>query len=76
MTVTLPSGQTIEGTLYQIDDFIVSLMDANGNYHSYPRQGDHPKVVVNDPLRPHLDMLRTLKDDDIHNLTAYLVTLK
>jgi len=27
-------------------------------------------------LQPHLDMLPTLKDDDIHNLTAYLVTLK
>jgi mono/diheme cytochrome c family protein len=76
VTVTLPNGETVEGTLYQIDDFIVSLMDANGNYHSYPRQGDVPKVVVNDPLRPHLDMLRSLKDDDIHNLTAYLVTLK
>jgi hypothetical protein len=32
--------------------------------------------VVKDPLQPHLDMLRTSKDDDIHNLTAYLVTLK
>jgi cytochrome c oxidase cbb3-type subunit III len=76
VTITLPDGQTIEGTLYQIDDFIVSLMDANGNYHSYPRHGDSPKVVIHDRLQPHLDMLRTLKDDDIHNLTAYLVTLK
>ena len=76
VTVTLRDGNTVEGTLYQIDDFIVSLVDANGNYHSYVRQGDSPKVVIKDPLRPHLDMLRTLKDDDIHNLTAYLVTLK
>jgi cytochrome c oxidase cbb3-type subunit III len=76
VTVTLRNGQTVEGKLYQIDDFIVSLIDADGNYHSYPRQGDYPKVVIKDPLQPHLDMLRTLKDDDIHNLTAYLVTLK
>jgi cytochrome c oxidase cbb3-type subunit 3 len=76
VTVTLRDGNTVEGTLYQIDDFIVSLVDANGNYHSYVRQGDSPKVVIKDPLQPHLDMLRTLKDDDIHNLTAYLVTLK
>jgi len=76
VTVTLRNGQTVEGRLYQIDDFLVSLVDANGNYHSYPRQGDSPKVVIKDPLQPHLDMLRTLKDDDIHNLTAYLVTLK
>jgi mono/diheme cytochrome c family protein len=76
VTVTLRNGQTEEGTLYQIDDFIVSFVDANGNYHSYPRHGDYPKVVIKDPLQPHLDMLRTLNDDDIHNLTAYLVTLK
>lgn len=76
VTVTLSDGQTVEGTLYQVDDFIVSLVDANGNYHSYVRHGDSPKVVIKDPLQPHLDMLRTLKDDDIHNLTAYLVTLK
>jgi mono/diheme cytochrome c family protein len=76
VTVTLRTGQTVEGKLYQIDDFIVSLTDVNGNYHSYPRHGDYPKVVIKDPLQPHLDMLRTFKDDDIHNLTAYLVTLK
>ena len=76
VTVTLPTGQTVEGRLYRIDDFVVSLMDANGDYHSFVRHGEVPKVVVKDPLQPHLDMLETLKDDDIHNLTAYLVTLK
>ncbi len=76
VTVTLPTGQVVEGKLYQIDDFLVSLIDANGDYHSYPRHGAVPQVVVKDPLQPHLDMLQTLKDDDIHNLTAYLVTLK
>jgi mono/diheme cytochrome c family protein len=76
VTVTLRTGETVEGKLNEIDDFIVSLTDAGGNYHSYPRHGDYPKVVVKDPLQPHLDMLRTFKDDDIHNLTAYLVTLK
>jgi cytochrome c oxidase cbb3-type subunit 3 len=76
VTVTLRDGQRVEGTLEQVDDFIVSLVDADGNYHSYDRQGDSPKVVIKDPLQPHLDMLQTLKDVDIHNLTAYLVTLK
>jgi cytochrome c oxidase cbb3-type subunit 3 len=76
VTVTLRDGETVEGTLYQVDDFIVSLVDGNGNYRSYERRGDSPKVVIKDPLQPHLDMLQTLKDDDIHNLTAYLVTLK
>jgi cytochrome c oxidase cbb3-type subunit 3 len=76
VTVTLPGGKTVEGRLYTIDDFVVSLIDANGDYHSYPRHGAVPKVVVKDILQPHLDMLPTLHDDDIHNLTAYLVTLK
>jgi cytochrome c oxidase cbb3-type subunit III len=76
VTVTLPTGQTVEGRLYRIDDFTVSLIDGNGDYHSFVRHGEVPKVVVKDPLQPHLDMLQILKDDDIHNLTAYLVTLK
>jgi cytochrome c oxidase cbb3-type subunit 3 len=76
VTVTLPTGQIVEGKVDHIDDFIVSLTDANGNYHSYVRRGAVPKVVVTDPLQPHLDMLRILKDNDIHNLTAYLVTLQ
>ncbi len=76
VTVTLPNGQSVAGRLDQIDDFLVSLTDANGNYHSYVRHGAAPKIVVKDPLQPHLDMLPNLKDDDIHNLTAYLVTLK
>jgi cytochrome c oxidase cbb3-type subunit III len=76
VTVTLPTGQVVAGKLWQVDDFMVSLIDANGDYHSYPRHGAVPRVVVTDPLQPHLDMLQVLKDDDIHNLTAYLVTLK
>jgi cytochrome c oxidase cbb3-type subunit 3 len=76
VTVTLHDGQKFEGTLYQVDDFLVSLVDADGNYHSFVRHGDDPKVEIKDPLQPHLDMLGTWKDDDIHNVTAYLVTLK
>ena len=76
VTVTLPDGKTVQGKLYTIDDFSVSLIDANGDYHSYTRHGSVPKVAVKDPLQPHLDMLSILTDDDIHNLTAYLVTLK
>jgi hypothetical protein len=76
VTVTLPSGKTVEGTLDRIDDFLVSLTDADGNHLTFRRDGNIPKVLVKNPLQPHLDMLQTLSDDDIHNLTAYLVTLK
>ena len=31
---------------------------------------------MHDPLKAHTDMLKKYTDADIHNLTAYLVTLK
>jgi len=76
VTVTLPSGQTFNGKLERIDDFVVSLTDANGDYHSFARHGDAPKVTQKDPLQAHVDQLPKYRDADIHNLTAYLVTLK
>jgi mono/diheme cytochrome c family protein len=76
VTVTPASGAPISGTLDRIDDFSVSLRDSGGEYHSFARDGDAPKVEVHDPLRPHTDLLRRYTDADIHNVTAYLVTLK
>lgn len=74
--VTLSTGETISGVLDHIDDFAVSLRDSAGNYRSFFRDGDVPKVEVHDPLQAHTDMLRIYTDADIHNVTAYLVTLK
>jgi cytochrome c oxidase cbb3-type subunit III len=76
VTVTLPSGKSFKGTLERIDDFTVSLTDANGDYHSFARNGAIPKVDLNDPIKAHYDMLPKYTDADMHNLTAYLVTLK
>lgn len=75
-TVTLPSGQSFSGTLDHIDDFTVALRDSSGDYHSFGRNGATPKVEVHDPLKAHTDMLGKYTDADIHNVTAYLVTLK
>jgi len=76
VTVTLPSGQKIEGRMERIDDFLVTLIDADGLSRTIRRDGDTPKVEIHDPLDPHKNLLRTYTDKDIHNLTAYLVTLK
>lgn len=76
VNVTLPSGQSYSGKLERIDDFTVALTDAEGQYHSFSRDGDVPKVELHDPLKAHYDMLTKYKDSDIHNLTAYLVTVK
>jgi mono/diheme cytochrome c family protein len=75
-TVTLPSGQSFTGEPMNLDDFNVALRDANGAYHSFARTKDGPRVEVNNRLQAHLDLLTRLSDADIHNLTAYLVTLK
>lgn len=76
VTVTLPSGESVSGTLDHLDDFNVSLYDSSGEYHSFARDGATPKVVVTDPLKAHRDLLAQYTDADIHNVTAYLVTLK
>jgi mono/diheme cytochrome c family protein len=76
VTVTMPSGQKLEGRMEHIDDFLVTLVDAEGISHTIRRDGNTPKVEIHDPLEPHKKLLRTYTDKDIHNLTAYLVTLK
>ena len=76
VTVTLPSGEKIDGVLDRVDDFMVALVAADGARRSFQTHGDTPKVEIHDPLQPHKDLLRTYSDADIHNVTAYLVTLK
>ena len=50
--------------------------DANGEYRSFSRDGNTPRVEINNPLKAHTDLLPKYTDADIHNVTAYLVTLK
>lgn len=76
VTVTLANGRKEEGKLVRIDDFIVTLADADGTEHTFRRNGDNPRVEIHDPLQAHRDLLRIYSDKDIHNLTAYLVTVK
>jgi cytochrome c oxidase cbb3-type subunit 3 len=77
VTVTLPSRQTVSGALVRLTDFDVTLYDpASGAIRSWSRAGDAPKVEVVDPLQAHVDMWTRWTDADMHNMTAYLATLK
>jgi mono/diheme cytochrome c family protein len=76
VTVTLESGQKFEGNLNRLTAFIVALTDSDGVYRSFVIQGGMPKVEVHDPLQAHIDMLPKFKDSEIHDLTAYLVTIR
>jgi cytochrome c oxidase cbb3-type subunit III len=73
-TVTLASGKTIEGPLVHLDEFTVALRDASGWYRSFPL--DQIKVSVHDPLEAHRMLLDKLTQADVHNLFAYMETLK
>jgi cytochrome c oxidase cbb3-type subunit III len=76
VTVTLVSGAMVEGQLVHIDDFLVTLKQSDGTTRSFRRNGNLPKVLVRDPLQAHKELFPVYTDKDIHDLTAYLVTLK
>jgi cytochrome c oxidase cbb3-type subunit 3 len=68
---------TVTGALVRLTDFEVTLYDtATDRQRSWLRSGDTPKVVTADPLQAHLDQLTKWTDADMHNMTAYLASLK
>ena len=60
----------------RIDDFLISLRLEDDTIRTFTRFGDKPKVELRDPMKVHRDLLSVYTDADIHNVTAYLVTLK
>ena len=59
-----------------IDDFLVTVGLADGTIRSFTRKGNEPGVEVRDPMKAHRDMLTEYTDKTMHDVTAYLVTLK
>ena len=74
--VTKPSGEVVEGRLVRIDDFLVTLANADDSLATIRRDGDKPKVDVTDPMQAHRDLLAVYTDKNMHDVTAYLVTVK
>ncbi len=74
VTVTLPSGQTISGELAYRDEFTIGMRDGTRHYHSWPAK--QVKYVVDAPFEVHVELLARYTDSDIHNLMAYLQTLR
>jgi cytochrome c oxidase cbb3-type subunit 3 len=74
VSVTLTSGQTITGTLAYLDEFTIGLVDSTGSYRSWQTRDVQFKV---DPaLDAHVELFPKYTDSDIHNLMAYLQTLR
>jgi cytochrome c oxidase cbb3-type subunit 3 len=74
LTVTLSSGETVSGTLAYRDEFTVALRDDTGQYRSWRTQDVQYKVDA--PVEAHVELMGKYTDDDVHNLMAYLQTLK
>ncbi len=75
VTVVVPGGQTYSGDVVRMDDFNVTLRGKDGVAHTVSRTPG-TKVTVTDPYAAHNALLAKYTDADIHNLTAYLETLK
>lgn len=75
ITVTPANGAAVTGTPLHMDDFAVSLRDDKGDYHSWKRTASL-KVVKNDPLKAHIELLDKITDKNMHDVVAYLETLK
>lgn len=75
VTVTPPGGRAVSGVMVQLDDFYVTLRDSTGAIRVIRRTRD-TQVVKNDPLQAHHELLDRLTDRNIHDVVAYLVTLK
>jgi cytochrome c oxidase cbb3-type subunit 3 len=74
VTVTLGSGESVTGELAYHDEFTIGLRDSAHHYRSWP--ANKVKFSIDAPAEAHADLLAKYTDDDIHNLMAYLQTLR
>lgn len=75
VTVTTAAGETLTGDLVHMDDFTVALRDASGAYRSVTRTPG-VRVAKKDPYAAHVELLSKITDKAIHDVVAYLETLK
>jgi cytochrome c oxidase cbb3-type subunit 3 len=71
---TLPSGQIISAPLAGEDEFSITVLDPLGARQTYSK--DKVKVKIEDPMSAHFAQLEKYTDAEMHNVFAYLQTLK
>lgn len=74
VTVTDGNGNTFTGSQVYADEFTISLRQRNGWVREWNRH--RVKVEIKDPLVAHVALLNKYTDKNIHDLLAYLETLK
>jgi cytochrome c oxidase cbb3-type subunit III len=75
VTVTIPGRPPVSGVLVSMDDFHVALRDSAGDYRSWARTDDM-KIARKDPFAAHVELLDRLTDKAMHDVVAYLESLK
>lgn len=79
VSVKFAGGTTLAGTLVRMDDFVLSLRTDAGDYRSFTRRSATPRIeaiTVDDPMAKHRAQWTKLTDKTLHDVTAYLATLK
>jgi cytochrome c oxidase cbb3-type subunit 3 len=74
VTITLKTGVPITGTLAYQDEFTIALRDSSDNYRSF-RIRD-VKFKVDSPADAHAELFPKYTDANVHDLMAYLQTLR
>lgn len=75
VTVTPPNGPAASGVLVQMDDFFVTFRGEDGTPRTF-RRVPGMKIDRQDPLAYHVELLDRLTDKNMHDIVAYLETLK
>jgi cytochrome c oxidase cbb3-type subunit 3 len=73
-TVTTGSGETIVGDVAYRDEFTIAVIDAGGQYRSWPTA--RVRFAIDDPLEAHVAQLARYTDATMHDVLAYLHTLR
>ncbi len=74
VTATDSAGEKFEGEQVYADEFFVSLRDKNRKVHTFQR--GTVLIQIRDPLAEHERLLKAYTDKNVHDLFAYLETLK
>jgi cytochrome c oxidase cbb3-type subunit 3 len=74
VTITTATGEKVTGELAHKDEFTITLIDSDGWSRSWPAAA--VKLEGEDPLQTHAEQLARYTDEEIHDVLAYLQTLK
>lgn len=75
VSIASGSGAPLSGVLVEESDFYVTLRDAGGTTRTV-RRGPGVTITKTNPLQAHIDLLDRITDAQIHDVVAYLETMK